>query len=929
MLTTSQLGRGQENYYLESVGQAREDYYTERGEAPGLWIGRGCQELGLEDRVEGEALTRILEGRHPETGEQLSRHGIEVPGWDATVAAPKSVSMMRFVGHEVEWQGRTVGQLWQEAHDQSAASMLRFLESQVAYASRGHAREFSIETTGLIVAGFGHRTAREEKDVDRGGLPDMHLHTHFLIANQVRGVDGRWSALDGRRLHTRVRKTAGMLYQCELRWRGTAALGVRWGEVTRHGQADLAKVTGEMVAEYSKRRAQIVGNLEERARELNAERRAMGMPEAKLDTVEAFEVARRQTRAAKNRQMETGQLVEGWQRGFEERFGQDPEEFVRSLLGEVKQAPALNDEQRETLYREVAERLTAEAATFDRLDVIQAMACALTAGLPAEQVVAEADRFLESEHVLPVANRADHEVIQLRDGRTVAVPGDERCWTTPETVKTEREMVRIAQQRQSCQLAQVPVEDVERAIGKAKVPLNEEQAEMVRRLTTSGHGVEMVNAGPGSGKTTALGVAVEAWRRAGIEVFGTAITSKARNELRDAGLGGQFSYSMLRKDGTPFELVVDRTRTAAQLLIDLEQRDLRLPRGSVLVGDEASMLDTPTLKRLMELGRRDDVKIVFSGDPEQLPAIGSGGGFAGLCARFGAIELKENHRQVEDWEKQAVVDFREGRIEDAQRAYEERGMITFDLEGEELLQDMVDHYFGARDRGEDALMIAFKNADVDALNATAREVRVRRGEIDAKGVQTSRYTIGKGDDIVTREGGRPWANGVPREIINGTRARVHGTHPDGSLDIETEEGRRVVLPAEYVREKVDLGYARSAYTSQSATVDRTFNLVSAEDASKEVGLVQQSRERYPGHIWWRGPRSPEEAHGPEPEQRRPPADQMAAAWSRSRRQVMAIDQMDPAPRPTASRTATAEHRPPVDAYDRSAQISQEGPSLGL
>jgi hypothetical protein len=59
-------------------------------------------------------------------------------------------------------------------HDQAAAAAIGWLEGEIAYASRGHAREFSIETTGLIIAAFRHRTAREEKDVDRAGVPDPH-----------------------------------------------------------------------------------------------------------------------------------------------------------------------------------------------------------------------------------------------------------------------------------------------------------------------------------------------------------------------------------------------------------------------------------------------------------------------------------------------------------------------------------------------------------------------------------------------------------------------------------------------------------------------------------------------------------------------------------------------------------------------------------
>jgi conjugative relaxase-like TrwC/TraI family protein len=79
MLTTAKLGRGQEKYYMESVGRGLDDYYSERGEAPGMWMGGGAAELGLAGQVEEGTLSAVLDGRDPRTDEKLSRHEIQVP----------------------------------------------------------------------------------------------------------------------------------------------------------------------------------------------------------------------------------------------------------------------------------------------------------------------------------------------------------------------------------------------------------------------------------------------------------------------------------------------------------------------------------------------------------------------------------------------------------------------------------------------------------------------------------------------------------------------------------------------------------------------------------------------------------------------------------------------------------------------------------
>jgi ATP-dependent exoDNAse (exonuclease V) alpha subunit len=596
-----------------------------------------------------------------------------------------------------------------------------------------------------------------------------------------------------------------------------------WGQV-ENGHADLLGLPREVVEEYSKRRAQILGRLEERASELNAERRAMGMPERMIGSVQEFEIARRETRAAKNRQMATGELAAGWERSFEERFGQDPTDFVRRLLGRTKVA-ALTEDQRMALYRDVASQLTESCSTFTRYQVIQAIAETWAPGMPADQLVAEAARFLESGWAVKVANTAEHEVITLRDGRTVAVPGDDRLWTTADMLGTEREVVSMAQQMAGRTVARVPEHEVARAIAGSELKLSDEQAEMVRRLC-SGPGLQVVEAPGGTGKTAALAAAVDAWSDAGYEVCGAAPSAKARDRLR-AGAGCE-------------------TQMLDRLLVSLD-RGHALRRDSVVILDEAGMVATRKLHRLLEHATSAAAKVVLIGDREQLPSIEAGGAFQGLADRLGAIGLRENRRQEEAWLRDAVDGLRSGDVAGYLRAYEAHGGVVYDQTADQIVADMTRCYFEARDRGEEVAMIAFRRQDRDQLNAAARAERVRRGEVAPDGVRTaSGLVLGIGDEVVARENGHPQLNRVPREVINGTRGRVMGVSKAGELDIETDTGRRIRLPATYVHDRVELAYAGTTYSVQSDTVDRCFRLATAEDASCEDFYTGASRERYMG-----------------------------------------------------------------------------------
>lgn len=81
VLSIGKLASGQANYYLEqaqtrvnhatSVGTGVEDYYVGGAEAPGSWTGLGSEHLRTVGVVEPEALYRVLEGQHPETGREL------------------------------------------------------------------------------------------------------------------------------------------------------------------------------------------------------------------------------------------------------------------------------------------------------------------------------------------------------------------------------------------------------------------------------------------------------------------------------------------------------------------------------------------------------------------------------------------------------------------------------------------------------------------------------------------------------------------------------------------------------------------------------------------------------------------------------------------------------------------------------------------
>lgn len=245
MLSVAKLKAERRAYYCDALAAGLDDYYLGVGEAPGPWVGRGAEILGLAGEVvDTGGFEAILAGRDPASGTQLVEHPVQVLGYDATFCAPKSVSVLYGLGSPA------VAAQVRAAHDAAVAAALAAYEDVACRARRGHAGATVAEADGFVGAAFHHRTSRSG---------DPHLHTHVVLAYPV-PYGGRWTALDGRRCFPWA-KPVGHLYEAQLRTELTRRLGVQWGPV-RNGIADIAAVPTPALRAFSKRRAEIEEHLE-------------------------------------------------------------------------------------------------------------------------------------------------------------------------------------------------------------------------------------------------------------------------------------------------------------------------------------------------------------------------------------------------------------------------------------------------------------------------------------------------------------------------------------------------------------------------------------------------------------------------------------------------------------------------------------------
>jgi conjugative relaxase-like TrwC/TraI family protein len=239
MLSIGKLVVGQQRYYEQQVAQGRDDYYSGRGEAPGVWVGAGARALGLEGRVSAGQFNALIAGSDPRDPSLRLRDGQEpkVAALDLTFSAPKSVSVLFAVAGE-DVAGELVA-----AHESAVRSAVGWLEDGTVQVRRGRGGHAHLSGEGLIAAAYRHRMSR---------ALDPQLHTHVVAANLTRGPDGRFTALHGAPLY-RAAKTGGYLYQAQLRAEISERLGLEWGPVSK-GAAELKGVPRVAVEEFSRRR---------------------------------------------------------------------------------------------------------------------------------------------------------------------------------------------------------------------------------------------------------------------------------------------------------------------------------------------------------------------------------------------------------------------------------------------------------------------------------------------------------------------------------------------------------------------------------------------------------------------------------------------------------------------------------------------------
>jgi conjugative relaxase-like TrwC/TraI family protein len=877
-------------YYLDAA---------QAGEPPGCWWGPGAQTLGLGpgqivDRQPYDAVYRQIDprtgarlgrarGRYPTFADHLARLQAAEPHataerlielereaaratrqpaayYDVTVSFSKSISVLHASLRENERRARMGGnqqaaaywadleQRFQEILHRANRAALEYLQAWAGITRTGYhgtrvdGREPGrFEPAGLIVTSWLQGTSRE-------GDPQDHIHNQIARIVRTYG-DGKWRALDTmsvRAVLGALQAIAATTVECEL----SREFGVAWIPRADGRGNEIKGISQAQLEAYSTRTVQV----REKERELaQAWERKHGRAPTSRELLHIANAATLQSRKGKDAAaIDWDALAQRW----DATLGGDLAAVAPAVsnarspqarggehhAGRAPSGPPAPEAQAQALAKALT-LVSARHPAWTRHDLLKQLALVL----PAEtrQMSPEEGRELLLGLAEEALSGRDGQVVCLEapqwpplpaslrralDGRSIYTrPGAARYATAAQLSMEERLVAHaqtqaaphvsgeLAARRLGADLAQLRAALADRAHDPrehaAPRGLRLDQAAAAWHALTSARTVEIITGPAGTGKTRILAAMARAWDG---PVVGTATSQNATNGLRHAG--------------------IRRTANTTRLLADL-QHD-RIPPGSLILADEASMISVTHLAALTEYAARHRCKLLLAGDQEQLAAVEGGGAMMLLADRLGYVQLAEPVRFTAAWERTASLRLRQGDAT-ALDEYDQHGRIR-GAPPDQAMDQAARAYLASYLTGRTVLLMAADWARCRELSGRIRDDLIHLGLVDdgpairiAGGAQAS-----AGDLIICRANDHRLEAGEPgRALANGDVLRIEAITRGGIMvrrllapDPATGQRRFTSQAFGYTGyQSADLAYAVTGHSAQGATVHTGVALVTGTE----------------------------------------------------------------------------------------------------
>jgi hypothetical protein len=671
------------------------------------------------------------------------------------------------------------------------------------------------------------------------------LHTHVVISNKVRTVqDGKWRTLDSRTMHRAVVAISEM-YNAVLTDHLTRAFNLGWEERDRGRDRNPAwEITGVpdgLIKEFSTRSKFIE---QEKQRLVDAYVARHGRQPSPRTVLKLRAQATLATRPEKDIRS-LADLTSEWRQRATEVLSEDATTWAsaltsRGMLPATLRADDIPLEAIAQIGQVVTGVVGEKRSTWTRWN-LHAEASRQLMGLRFASTI---DRTAVTGMVV---DAAEHASLQLTPPELATSPaqfrradGTSRFRPSASTVFSSEGLLaaedRLLDRAGKMTAPTVPLEIIETVTSRPDREgrmLGPDQAAALAAIALSGRIVDVLVGPAGAGKTTAMNVLRRAWEteHGKGSVVGLAPSAVAAQVLAD-------------------DLGI-RTENTAKWLHDFHTTGVTFASGQLVIIDEASLAGPFTLDQITTQAEQRGAKVLMVGDWAQLQSVDAGGAFAMLVnERHDAPELADVHRFTHPWEKTSSLDLRHGRTS-AIDTLIAHGRIHG---GEEdvVMDAAYTAWRSDQASGRASILVAETQQSVTALNQRARADRIIDGTINPTRELPLHdgSAVCQGDQVITRRNDRRLRSGNSW-VKNGDRWIVAKLREDGSITIRPTSrrfGGSIVLPAPYVSEHLDLGYAVTAHRAQGVTTD-TSHVVVTSTTTRENLYVAMTRGRQENHAY--------------------------------------------------------------------------------
>jgi conjugative relaxase-like TrwC/TraI family protein len=791
----------------------------------------------IRGRVAGQ-LFRQMHGRDARDTSELGRfitaqttpRQQTVAGYDLVFSPAKSVSLLWALGGE---QARTAVE---KAHTEAIAETLTFLETHATYTRRGRngIRQIDVDG-GLVATQFRHYDSR---------TGDPHLHDHVVIANKVKGVDGKWSALDGRTLY-RMGVAASETYNAKVMEKVTTTLGVAAVPRAAGGDEPVYEIAGvdlDAIHHASSRRVDIAGTLDRLEAEFT---HAHGYAPSAKQRIALAQQATLESRPAKKSARRLSELVSQWSNEYAQQVGMpvgnDLLTHVRAAATGLPTGPEATQinvaEHARLVVHELSQKRSTWSVNHVHAQTRRHLKQAMIGRTVPDELVAEVVKEATGTHSLSVTPAA--EVPRLAeftraDGSSQFTRSDAHLYTSREVLAAEHQVLTAAQRTV---IPAVSTQTFDEVLATHTGPLSAGQVALARAFATDEKLLSLGIGPAGAGKTTSLSLAAQAVRTSGGSVVGLAPTAAAAAVMSE-DIGAQ------------------ATTIDAFLLAHRAGRTTTPPlqAGDVVIVDEVGMVTTPKLAELVAVAARHGAVVRAIGDDRQLGAIGSGGALRLLDTQVGATRLETVHRFRTAGEAAASLALREPPAAGADTPFawylDNRRVVAGDTES--MADAALRAWLTDTAAGKSSLLIATDNTTVTDLNARAQAARIATGALDATGdsvVLRDGLVAHTGDVVVTRRNDRTLQVNRGRDFVkNNDVWTVEKVGADTATLRHTGHGGKITLDAEYLSKHGQLGYAATVHRAQGATVDSTHAILDAA-TDRAAAYVAATRGRETNQLY--------------------------------------------------------------------------------